>query len=95
MNTAQTFYNNVMQQLTTYSLTGLAVMGESSVIDYSHSCSIGGLPPSDLGAQWAVNGYEQSTLRIHGAVFEPFNVLVDSCYANPINIAGSPYNPVQ
>jgi hypothetical protein len=94
-NTAQTFYNDLWTLLWYRGLTGgLAVFGESSIINYS--CDPEGLPPSDTGAQWAVNGYRSSTLFSKHAsqtVFQPFNNLSNACYANPINIGASPYNP--
>jgi hypothetical protein len=94
-NTAETFYSDVWGFLSYRSLTSAtAIFGESSIIDFSGST--GGLPPSDTGASWAVNGYMDSSLYSNHAsstVFQPFNNICLSNYANPINVASSPYNP--
>ena len=94
-NTAETFYSDVWALISYRGITGATAMfGESSIIDYS--CPTNGGPPSDTGAQWAVNGYLASSLRSNhasGTVFQPFNNIRDSCYTNPINITGSAYNP--
>jgi len=94
-NTAETFYSDVWSLMTYRGVaSGLASFGESSFIDYN--CDPGGLPPSDTGAQWAVNGYKISSLYSNhaaGTAFLPFNNVENSCYSNPINISGSAYNP--
>ena len=96
-NTIETLYSDVWSFLGNYTLTGaVASFGESSIIDFSSSCSIGGLPPSDTGAQWNVNGYKASSLiRNHAAstFFMPFDNQTSSCFSNPLNISASPYNP--
>jgi hypothetical protein len=93
-NTAETFYSDVYNMLVYRGLPGVT-FGESSIIDFS--CPTGGLPPSDTGARWAVNGYLASSLRsssyASSTVFQPFNNIQNSCYANPINITNSAYNP--
>jgi hypothetical protein len=93
-NTAETFYHDVKDMISNRGLAG-ATFGESSIIHFS--CDPGGLPPSDAGAGWAVNGYKLSPLRdpsyAGSTVFQPFNNIQNSCYANPINITNSAYNP--
>jgi hypothetical protein len=95
-NTAETFYHDVEDTIYNRGLVS-ATFGESSIINYSSSCNLGGLPPSDTGAWWAVNGYKLSPLRnssyAGSTVFQPFNDIQNSCYANPINITNSAYNP--
>jgi hypothetical protein len=89
-------YDDVWSYLTYRGLTSdIAIFGESSIVGYI--CSDPGVPPSGTGAIWNVNGYKASTLYSNHAastVFQPFNVLANSCYSNPVTV-NPPYNSQQ
>jgi hypothetical protein len=96
---AETLYNDLWAFLQYRGLTGAtAVLGESSVVSWNTTPGAQPTDPNYPGDQcpwqpspyWAVNGYEASSLYANHAsatIFQPFNVLENACYSNPITLS--------
>ena len=95
IDNAKQYYSDVATFTSKYGFSHVA-FGESSIVQFGASdtgnptanCSVGGLPDSDIGAYWAVQGYLQSNLRSQfnnqQTTFLPFNVIENACYSNAV-----------